>query len=301
MPVLYRMRQALARALPAMAAFAILHLASPVRAAWLAPLVSEDPLTLPSGNMDVRFGASYFLDPTYPMFTAKGVLRSENLVTAPELGLRFGIGKRVEIQASFEMIYLDAKLTDGDSQSNYGNGDLRLSTKVRLFNESGWRPALGIRFGTKLPDANRSESLGTDEFDFAIEGLGSKRLGPVTAYLNLGISLLGVPGPIFGVQPSNGTGQDDLFLYDVGVASDWFGRVEEGAWGCRLLGEIVGQTASRFNNDRASIRGGVQVHRNALTLYAGVSGGLDSASETVGVNVGLIYTFDLRPLFETLG
>jgi len=282
------------------AAIAVLQFASPVRGEWLAPLLIEDPLTIPSGNMDLRFGASYFLDPTYPMFTAKGVLRSENLVTGPELGLRFGIGNRVEIQASFEMIYLDAKLTDGTTQSNYGNGDARLYTKIRLFNEAGWRPAVGIRFGTKLPNANRSESLGTDEFDFDIMALGSQRLGPVTAYLNVGISLLGVPGPIFGVRPDEGNGQDDLFVYDVGVACDWFGKVEEGAWGCRLLGEVVGQTGSRFNNDRASIRGGVQVRHDALTLYSGVSGGLDSASETVGVNVGLIYTFELERLFGTL-
>lgn len=271
------------------------------RAEWLAPLVTEDPITIKSGTAEVRLGGSYFLDPRFPLFTAKGVLRSENLYTAPEVALRIAAGDRVEIQATFEMLYLDAKLTDGSRESEYGNGDATLSAKVRLFNESGWRPAAGIRFGTKLPNANRDKNLGTDETDFEIEALGSMTFGPVSTYLNLGISILGVPGgPLFGVQDTSGSGQDDLFTYAVGANSPWFGRVEEGEWGARLLGEVAGQTGSRFDNDRAAIRGGVQVRKTAWTLYTGVSAGLENGSERVGVNVGAIYAFELAPLFGWL-
>jgi len=284
------------------AALAATGLPRPARAEWLLPLVTEDPLTIPSGTADVMLGASYSLDPRFPLFTVPGSVHSENLVAAPEIGLRIAAGSRVEIQAGFEMLYLDAELANGQTQSNYGAGDATLSTKVRLFEQSGWRPAVGIRFGTKLPNANRSEGLGTDETDFAIEALGSEHFGPVTAYLNLGIALLGVPGPIFGVQPGggNGRGQDDLFTYGVALASEWLGRVDEGAWGCRFLGEVVGQTGSRFDNDRAAIRGGVQVRHAALTLYTGVSGGLESGSETFGVGLGAFYAFELERLFGWL-
>ena len=40
-----------------------------------------------------------------------------------------------------------------------------------------WIPAIGLRFGVKLPNANKDDHLGTDETDFFIQALGSKRFG----------------------------------------------------------------------------------------------------------------------------
>src|SRR3954447_20557076 len=74
------------------------------RAEWLAPLTVEDAQTLPSGQIDVALGASYFRNRRFPAFTRQRYIRWQDLITVPELALRAAVGSRVEIQASYELI-----------------------------------------------------------------------------------------------------------------------------------------------------------------------------------------------------
>jgi hypothetical protein len=108
-------------------------------------------------------------------------------IAGPQLGFHIAVTDWVEIQATFEGLYLDEERADGTTHDTYGNGDARLWTKVRLWREREYRPIVALRFGTKLPNADKSDRLGTDETDFMIEALASKRLGAVTAHVNLGI------------------------------------------------------------------------------------------------------------------
>jgi hypothetical protein len=264
----------------------------PARAEWLAPLTVETAETLPSGQIDLALGASYFHNRRFPPFTPPGFINWQDLTTVPELGLRAAVGSMVEIQASYEFIDLDESTQDGHDHT-YGGGDARLFTKIYAVRERTWIPAMGVRFGTKLPNASSSDRLGTDETDFFIQWLGSKHFGDFTAHLNLGIALLGNPG-------SSG-GQDDLCTYAVGLVSPTLGSQTADAWGIRGLLEVAGSTGSRFHNDGDAIRGGVQVMHGGLTLYAGASGGLDSAAEQYGFMGGVIYAFDVErvaALFE---
>jgi hypothetical protein len=281
-----------------LAAAAFLSLAGvPARAASLLPLRTETAAPLPSGILELAIGTSYFHNLRFPMFTPRGAIREQDLVSAPEMALRVGVGDWVEIQASYELLYLDERNVE-ESHTEFGGGDARLFTKVRLFREGERIPGFALRFGTKLPNANKDDRLGTDETDFAIEALASKDFGIVATHLNLGILIAGNPGPEPGARNRNSDGQDDLFTYSVGLASRPFGSSDPAGARVRLVAEVQGLAGSHrdFDNDRAAARFGGRLEFGALALYSGVSVGLESGSEDVGASAGLLYAFDLGAL-----
>ncbi len=262
----------------------------------LLPLKTEAAAILPVGTAEVVFGSSYMHDLLFPPFTPPNAVCSQELMVIPQFGFRIAAGSWAEIQATYELLDLDERTATGDKRSNYGGGDARLFTKVRLMEERGRRPGFGIRFGTKLPNANSKNRLGTDETDFAIEALGSKDFGTVAAHVNMGIMLLGNPGAVLGAPNRSAAHQDDLFTYSMAVTSRDFAARAEGAWAVRLVGEVAGWSGSRFDNDRSAMRAGIQIKRRGFTLYTGASVGLISDSEDFGVTGGLIYTFELASL-----
>jgi len=290
MPI--RARRQLFRALLAVAALGPCR-AGGARAEWLAPLTVETPQTIPGGTIDLALGASYYHNLRFPAFTPPGYINWQNLIAVPAFGVRAGVGGMVEIQASYELLDLNESTTDG-AHHTYGGGDARLFTKIYVVRERTWIPAMGLRFGTKLPDANVDQRLGTDETDFFIQWLGSKQIGSFTANVNLGIALLGNPG----FDPQNPRGQDDLITWAVGVTSPTLGAHTPEEWGVRFLAEFAGATGSRldFGNDGAAFRTGLQALYGPWTLYAGASAGLYGAAEQYGVMGGVIYAFELERL-----
>jgi hypothetical protein len=275
----------------------LMLLASTARADSLLPLKSETAEPLPSGTVEAVLGVSYFNNERFPPFTPPGFIRNQDRVSVPEIAFRVGAGDWVEIQAAYELIYLNESTDDG-SDSTYGSGDARLHAKVRLLREGRRRPGLGIRFGTKLPNANKDDRLGTDEIDFGIEVLASKNFGPLEAHVNLGILLLDNPGPVAGAPNRDSDGQDDLFTYSVAVASRPLGAAFSEAFTFRFLGEIAGWAGSRssFENDRTDLAIGMQLRRGGFTLYSGASAGLVTASENYGLRLGVVYAFELARL-----
>jgi hypothetical protein len=258
---------------------------------------TEQAQTLPSGIAEAILGVAYFHNMRFPFFTPPGALRSQELVELPHLGFHIGAGNWAEIQASYDLLYLNETAANGQTNTQYGSGDIRIFTKVRLLRETDILPALGLRFGTKLPNANRKDLLGTDDTDFGADVLASKDWGVVTTHVNLGIVLLGNSGPTIGNSFKAG-GQDDLFSYAVAVASAPLGAPQQGATKLRLLAEVTGLAGSHFDNDRATGRIGVQMTRGAGTIYLGTSFGLMGGAEDVGVSSGFIYTFEPEKLFE---
>lgn len=295
MGVTHRRRGVRLSALALLAGLSLAVLPSLAEAASLLPLETEAAAPLPSGQVEVILGSDYFRSQRFPAFTPKGFIRSQDLVRVPELGFRIGAGGWAEIQAAFDFIYLDETTNDG-SDTEYGNGDLRLFTKVRLLGERTRLPALGLRFGTKLPNASAEKRLGTDETDFGAEVLISKDFGPVAAHVNLGLAILGNPGPVPGAEDRSSSGQDDLFVYSVGLFSKAFPLASRSRWSIRLGAEATGAAGSRFGNDRDAARLGARLERGPLALYAGASLGLVTASENYGVRGGLIYSFALERL-----
>jgi len=268
-----------------------------IQADSILPLQTETAAALPHGHAEAVLGIDYFRDRRFPEFTPTGSIESQNLVSLPRIGLNFGLGDWAEVQASFEMLYLDEELSGGDSNNKYGAGDARLFTKLYLLKERDLWPAAGVRFGTKLPNANVDDRLGTDEADFFISGLASKDFGGVSAHVNLGLAILGNPGPTAPTtSPFDSDGQDDLFTWSVACTSQPFELGSDTS--VRLMAEFAGQEGSRFDNDRDSFRGGAQLGWGSWHFYAGVSAGLITASENVGAMGGVIYDFEPGTWFD---
>jgi hypothetical protein len=271
-------------------------LATPARATTLLPLRTQDASPLPSGRAEIVLGVSYWRNGNFPGFVPPDALDAQDVVAAPQLGFHIAAGDWVEIQAAFEGVYLDESRADGSQHDTFGAGDARLGTKVRLWRERNYRPVVAVHFATKLPNANKENRLGTDETDFMIEVLGSKQLGPVSAHVNLGIALLGNPGPTVVAPHRSSGGQDDLFTYAVAVGSPRVLLGDPDGMTLQLFGELVGQTISRFDNDRCAIRVGAQAHVGHWTFYTGVGAGLIEDSEDVSVSAGVLYAFTLERL-----
>lgn len=270
-----------------------LLLSTVAQAQSLQPLVAETAGTLPGGVAEASVGVAYADNARFPFFTPAGSLRRQTLVQVPQVGFRIGAGAWAEFHATYETIYLDEEAANGQTNHQFGGGDARIFTKLRLYNETDRFPGLGMSFGTKLPDASRSSGLGTDDTDFAADWLVSKDLGPVVTHVNLGIWLLGNSGPMIGHSFPAG-GQDDLLHYDFAVTSHELGKTAPGAVRLQLLGEIdgLGNSHKDYGNDRADLRTGIQLSSGPGRVYFGVSAGLITASENIGASMGFIYQFE---------
>lgn len=256
----------------------------------LFPLTTEDAAPLPHGVAEPHFGFAYFRNQRFPPFTPRGALRGQDLFALPQFGVRVGAGDWVEIQASYEFLLVDESLRDGSSHSAYGGGDARLFAKVRLLHEANPWPGIGLRFGTKLPNANRADRLGTDETDFHIETLLSRAFGAVAVHANLGIAILGNSGPaVEGDTSFANDGQDDLFTWNLGVVGPGWALAAGERWVARPLAEVRGSLGSRYDNNGTGVRLGAQLSEGRWSGYLGVSAGLSGATEDVGVLAGAIY------------
>ncbi len=256
----------------------------------LLPLAPEETTAVDHGEVEAFLGVRYARNGRFPAFSPKGSLRSQDLVGLPQFGFHVGAGGWVEVQATFEMLLLDETFFDGRDNSQYGAGDARLFTKVHVFAERGALPAAGVRFGTKLPNGNRADRLGTDETDFALETLFTKRWGGVGAHANLGILLLGNDGstvPGFGTFATDG--QDDLFTWGLALEAPPLHDALGPGRDLRLFAEARGWAGSRFQNDFSAALVGLQAGSARWFAYAGVSAGLAGAAEDVGVRAGVVH------------
>ncbi len=254
---------------------------------------------LPSGNTQISLGFSYFRNRRFPHFTAKHYLDSQDLFTAPELEIRIGAGDWVEFQLRYEALYVDESRSDGSNSSNFGTGDAEIFAKIRFLREGDWKnwmPAFGAQFGVKLPNASRTDRLGTDETDFEIQLLASKDFGPVTAHFNAGLQILGNPGDLDGSKDAAGSGQDDPFVFSLAAVSAPMLQEYTGPYAIRGLFSFDGTAGSRFDNDGYLFAGGLQITRSDWTVYTGISAGTGGAAEDVGARLGVTYAFELERL-----
>ncbi len=265
----------------------------------LQPLSTHDARVLSDGRAEVALSVAYQRNERFPFFTAPGTLRFQNRWHLPRLGFRAGAADWVEIEAEYETIYLEEETVRGEANWQYGSGDARLHTKVRVRDDMDPWPAIAVRFGSKLPNANRDDRLGTDETDFDILALVSKDVGWWRLHANLGILLLGNPGQMLGQRFGPG-GQDDLFVYALAVEGPPWELVRADAVQLRLLAEVSGLSGSRFGNDRARFSSGIRLLHGVTAMFLGASVGLDRASEDFGLRFGMTYEWDLSAWVEKI-
>src|SRR4029077_12221913 len=103
-----------------------------------------------------------------------------------------------------------ASLLTATGTSTSDVDDIIIATKIRLLAETPGRPAFGIRFATKLPNASNESGLGLDTTDFYATLLGAKTVQSVRVVGNIGVGIL--------ADPTQGHRQNDVLSYDLSSA-----------------------------------------------------------------------------------
>jgi hypothetical protein len=263
-------------------------LAAPA-AAQQRPLVTEDPEVIGAGLILLEGGFDYSRDILFPASGLQG-----NLLRAPTLGVSIGISSIAELQIDgglynrLSIVHTGvgpAPLADQlnfTGSSTHDVEDIVLATKVRVLGETASRPAIGLRFATKLPNASNENGLGLDTTDFHVQALIGKTVQSIRVVGNVGLGILG--------DPTRGDNQNDVLLYGVSVAR----AVREGI---EVVGEVNGRastsssTAPPGTESRATVRIGGRLTRGTVRLDAGLLLGLTSRDPGLGFTAGATWVF----------
>ena len=264
-----------------------LAMAAPA-AAQQRPLVTEDPETIGAGRVLLEGGIDGEHGITFHVSGLKG-----DLWRLPSIGVSVGVSSIAELQidgglynrlsvTGREPAPLSSMLDfTGDKTSDVE--DIVVATKIRLLSETPGRPALGVRFATKLPNASNENGLGLDTTDFYGTILIGKTVQSIRVVGNAGLGILG--------DPTRGDRQGDVLQYGVSVAR----AVRQGL-------EIVGEINGRYQptddeetppgtDSRAAMRVGGRFTHRTVRLDTGIILGMTSRDPGFGFTAGLTWVF----------
>jgi hypothetical protein len=274
---------------PARAAFVTLALAfafaaSPVRA-QVRPLVTEDAAPLAAG--EVRFAVGGTWQPAHeePVYGLEG-----DLLHLPAAEVGWGLGGVAELQlsAGLRTIWISerrdaplASILDIPGDRSSAPQDIVIATKIRLLGGRGWRPALGVRLATKLPNAGNESGLGSDTTDFSLVLLATWRHPRWALSTNLGTAVVGDPSQL-GVQ-------HDPTIYGLSVSRKVSAATE-------VVGEIAGRWLPGHprrpgSEDRAQARAGLRWNAGGMRIDTALVAGLTSIDAPLGVTAGVTWMF----------
>jgi hypothetical protein len=253
------------------------------------PLVTEDPEPVGAGRMLIEAGVDFAHDQRYPTSGLRG-----NLWRMPAIGLSFGLSSIAEFQidgAVRDRLAITGRdpaaplaafvTATGDSTSSFE--DVVIGTKIRLLSEGVGRPAFGVRFATKLPNASNESGLGTDSMDFYATVLGAKTVQSVRVVANLGAAILS--------DPTEGNRQNDVLTYGASFARALTQRAE-------LVGEANGRLSTRSGGafpgteSRGLLKLGGRFTQGPVRLDAGVFFGLTTIDPSIAFTAGFTYVFN---------
>ena len=252
------------------------------------PLVTEDPETIGTGLILIEGGFDYARN---QRFTVSGL--EGHLTRLPLVGLNIGVSSIAEIQLD-GLSYSRLRITDriaaplSDMLSFEGDrtrsvDDLIIGTKVHLVAESRRRPAFGVRFATRLPNASNEAGLGLDTTDFFATVLVGKTIQSVRIVGNVGVGILG--------DPTRGDRQNDVLLYGASVA-------RAVAQGLELVGELNGRMDTREDDplpgteNQSVMRLGARYTRGAVRIDGAILSGITSRDPSFGLTAGFTWVFE---------
>jgi hypothetical protein len=251
------------------------------------PLVTEDPETIGSGLVLIEGGFDLQKDVFYPASGLEG-----NLLRIPTLGVSFGVSSIAELQIDggiYNGLNVKSRrdaplsdLLDFDGDHTHDVEDIVIGTKIRLMPESASRPALGLRFATKLPNASNESGLGLDTTDFYFSALLGKTVQSIRMVGNAGLGIL--------ADPVEGNRQNDVFTYGFSIAR----AVKQGV---EVVGEINGRLNTRSGTppvgteSRGAMRVGARFTRATVRVDAGLIFGMTSRDPSIGLTAGATWVF----------
>ena len=266
---------------------ALLTLVSSPVLAQQRPLVTEDPESVGSGLVLIEGGFDYVRDQQYPVSGLEG-----HRFRAPTLGLSIGVSSIAEIQidgVSYQRLRVTdrteaplSRLVDISGDTTSDMDDIVIGAKTRLLSETGRRPAVGLRFATRLPNAGNESGLGLDTFDFINTLLVGKTIGSIRVVGNIGLGILS--------DPTRGDRQNDVVVYGLSLARAMNEAIQ-------IVGEVRGHANTRRGDpppgtDSTSyMRAGLRYTRGSVRFDGALVTGLTSRDATVGLSAGLTWVF----------
>ena len=145
------------------------------------------------------------------------------------------------------------------------------------------RPAFGLRFATKLPNASNESGLGLDTTDFFASALAAKTIQSIRVVGNIGLGIL--------TDPTFGSRQNDVVTYGVSFARALTSQAE-------LVGELNGRGSTRAagplpgTESRGIMKFGGRYTRGTVRFDGAVFFGLTTVDPTVGFTVGFTYVLN---------
>jgi hypothetical protein len=252
------------------------------------PLTTEDPEPIGAGRILIEGGVEAAHNQQYPVSGLKG-----NLWRVPTVGISIGISSIAEFQIDgglYDKLSIherrDAPLSNlltVTGTSTHDVSDTVVATKIRLMAESAGRPALGVRFATKLPNASNESGLGLDTTDFYMSLLGAKTVQSIRVVGNFGFAIL--------ADPTSGNRQNDVLTYGLSFARAVTQQAE-------VVGEVNGRVSTRSGEafpgteSRGILKLGARYTRGLIRLDAGTYFGLTTIDPTIGFTVGFTYVFN---------
>jgi hypothetical protein len=251
------------------------------------PLVTEDPQTVGAGQVLIETGVDWMRGVTFPISGLRG-----DLVSGPTIGLSVGVGPIAEIQIDGSP-YRQLRITERreaplsavlslNGATTSAVDDFVIATKLRLLNEGRARPAIGLRFATRLPNASNESGLGHDTTDFFASFLIGKTVARVRWVANAGVAIVG--DPVVAAR------QEDLLTFGMSLA----GRLGRGF-------ELVSEYNGRMNlaasspvpgtENRGVARAGLRFSRGSVRLDAAALMGATSTDLDLGATAGLTWVF----------
>lgn len=252
------------------------------------PLVTEDPEPIGAGRLLVEGGFEYAIDAEFPVSGLTG-----DLFRLPTYGISVGLSSIAELQIDgsvYDRLTIterqDAPLSgllnfSGDRTSDFG--DIVIATKVRFLSEGAGRPALGIRFATKLPNATNESGLGLDTTAFYATFLGAKTVRSLRIVGNVGFAILG--------DPTRGDRQNDVLTYGLSLARAITAKAE-------IVSEINGRANTRTGEappgteSRSMARVGARFTQGPVRLDAAALIGVAPVDPRFGFTAGFTWVFD---------
>jgi hypothetical protein len=278
-------RTQLARALSALA-FALLVCVA--ARAQQRPLITEDVDVLAPGSIRVEAGIDFMQDAKFPASGLKGDLTRVGVV-----GVHVGLSSNVEFSVegvAQNFLSINSRgasafplsIAPGANSTN-DTGDFRLSTKIKLRNETHYAPSLGFRFGMELPNSNQARGIGlnnTNAYGTILVGKKFGEGGRLNTFGNLGLGIYTAPTQLFT--------QNDMLLYglagvfrinkSVNLATEVNGRAN-----------TRGKTAPLGTESLGEFRLGVQVKAAGMRFDAAGIKGLTRFSPNTGITFGITY------------
>ncbi|HEX5069913.1 MAG TPA: hypothetical protein VFV78_06820 [Vicinamibacterales bacterium] len=261
--------------------------AAPARA-QSRPLVTEDPETVPAGFILLEAGVDFLYGAKYPATGLTG-----NLTRLGTFGLSLGVSSIAEVQVDGALANrLGISAIDptaplhfrytGGSEATSSFEDLSIGAKVRFVSETESRPALAVRFVTRLPMVSTETGLGTGTTDFNVGLALAKTVNSTRVAGNFGLGIMG--------DPVEGDRNNYLFTYGLSFAR----AVRTGA---ELVVELNGRLDTGAEpppvgtESRAVVRVGGRFTRGPVRLDAGLLLGVTSHDPDWGVTFGATWVF----------